>query len=44
MVDRIQLFWQRKLEKCEKRDVIADEFEKAKAGVLVALGAPQAIE
>ena len=43
-VDRIQLFWQRKLDKCEKRDVIADEFEKAKAGVLVALGAPQPIE
>lgn len=42
-VDRIQLFWQRKLAQCEKREVVAHEFEKVKAKVLASLGNPQAI-
>ncbi|MYD09890.1 MAG: hypothetical protein F4X02_07575 [Chloroflexi bacterium] len=42
-VDIIQLFWQRKLHQCEKRDAIADEFETAKAEVLATLGNPQAV-
>ncbi len=41
-VDRIQLFWQRKLVKCEKRDVITNEFEKIKVEVLAKLGNRQA--